>query len=259
MEPGEITEYIDVAQVVLYAFFAFFIGLVLYLRREDKREGYPLLSDRSGRVVVQGFPAIPTPKRFDMPEGHSSYAPQTTQEIPRTGLRPAAAWPGAPMIPTGNPLVDGVGPASWANRNDEPEVTWEGEPAIQPLRLVANTFVEPRDRTPIGMPVIAADGRSPGIVREIWTDRSEPQIRYLEVELKAGEADRGPVLLPMGFARIDARRGVVRVVALLAHHFADVPRTKSPDTITKLEEDKITGYFAGGHLYATPSRLGPVL
>jgi photosynthetic reaction center H subunit len=107
------------------------------------------------------------------------------------------------------------------------------------------------------MRVIAADGLSPGIVREIWTDRGEPQIRYMEVELTSGDA--GPVLLPMGFARIDTRRGTVRVKALLARHFADVPRTASPDVITKREEDKITGYFAGGHLYATPARLGPVL
>ena len=34
------------AQVVLYAFWIFFAGLILYLRREDKREGYPLESDR---------------------------------------------------------------------------------------------------------------------------------------------------------------------------------------------------------------------
>lgn len=259
MEPGDITSYIDVAQVTLYAFFAFFIALVLYLRREDKREGYPLLSDRSGQVRVQGFPAIPSRKRFDMPEGHSSFAPETVTEIPRTGLRPAARWPGAPMIPTGNPLVDGVGPAAWANRSDEPEVTWEGQPAIQPLSIVDGTFVEPRDVTPIGMDVIAADGLKAGTVREIWTDRSEPQIRYLEVEVGVPAGGSRNVLLPMGFARISAKRGIVRVKALLASQFADVPGLKSATTITKLEEDKITAYFAGGHLYATPARLGPVL
>ena len=259
MEPGDITSYIDVAQVCVYLFIAFFIGLVLYLRREDKREGYPLLSDRSGHVRVQGFPDIPSPKRFVMPEGHTSYAPETVTEIPRTGLRPGGPWPGAPMVPTGNPLVDGVGPAAWANRVDEPEMTWEGEPAIQPLRVVDGTFVDPRDRNPIGMDVIAADGKRAGIVREIWTDRSEPQIRYLEVEVATPGGDTRHVLLPMGFARIDARRGFVKVKALLASQFADVPKLKSETTITKLEEDKITGYFAGGHLYATPQRLGPVL
>ena len=259
MEPGDITEYIDVAQMTLYAFFAFFIGLVLYLRREDKREGYPLLSDRSGRVLVQGFPGIPDRKTFVMPEGHVSYAPETVTEIPRTGLVASAPWPGAPMIPTGNPLVDGVGPAAWANRMDEPEVTWEGEPAIVPLRIVDGTFVEPRDVNPIGMDVIAADGLKAGTVREIWTDRSEPQIRYLEVEVPLPAGDNRNVLLPMGFARISARRGIVRVKALLAAQFADVPRLKSTEQITKLEEDKVTAYFAGGHLYATPARLGPVL
>ena len=33
---------VDVTQIVLYAFWLFFAGLVYYLRREDKREGYPL-------------------------------------------------------------------------------------------------------------------------------------------------------------------------------------------------------------------------
>ncbi|TXM99400.1 photosynthetic reaction center subunit H, partial [Methylobacterium sp. WL103] len=28
--------------MVLYAFFLFFFGLVFWLRREDRREGYPL-------------------------------------------------------------------------------------------------------------------------------------------------------------------------------------------------------------------------
>ncbi|HET7229183.1 MAG TPA: hypothetical protein VFJ16_04240 [Longimicrobium sp.] len=54
---------IDFAQLVLYAFWIFFAGLIIYLRREDKREGYPLLSDRRN-VTVQGFPAVPAPKRY---------------------------------------------------------------------------------------------------------------------------------------------------------------------------------------------------
>lgn len=255
---GEITGNIDVAQVTLYAFYLFFIGLVLYLRREDKREGYPLLSDRSGAVLVQGFPDIPSPKAFHMPEGHTSYAPETTKEIPRAGLRPLAPWPGAPMTPTGNPLVDGVGPAAWANRVDEPEVTWEGEPAIVPLSIVAGTFVDPRDVNPIGMEVIAADGVTAGVVREIWTDRSEPQIRYLEVETNEAAGGRH-VLLPMGFADIQTKRGVVRTNSIFASQFADVPGLKSDQQITKLEEDKIMAYFAGGLLYASPKRLEPVI
>ncbi len=46
-EIGAITGYIDVAQMALYAFWLFFAGLIYYLHREDKREGYPLVSDRA--------------------------------------------------------------------------------------------------------------------------------------------------------------------------------------------------------------------
>ena len=80
---GDITSYIDLAQVCLYLFFAFFIGLVLYLRREDKREGYPLLSDRSGHVRVQGYPTIPRPMRAVQIRnrgGEASGAEKTTHE-----------------------------------------------------------------------------------------------------------------------------------------------------------------------------------
>ena len=58
MPSAAITGYIDVAQVVLYMFWVFFAGLVYYLHRENKREGYPLDSDRTERaprVAVQGY------------------------------------------------------------------------------------------------------------------------------------------------------------------------------------------------------------
>ncbi len=40
--------YLDVAQVTLYVFWIFFGCLIYYLRREDKREGYPLDSTGVG-------------------------------------------------------------------------------------------------------------------------------------------------------------------------------------------------------------------
>ena len=57
------TPYIDITQMVLYAFWFAFFGLILYLRREDKREGYPLVSNEPGRLV-QGYPPYPGPKEF---------------------------------------------------------------------------------------------------------------------------------------------------------------------------------------------------
>jgi photosynthetic reaction center H subunit len=54
-------EYIDGAQIALYTFWAFFVGLVIYLRREDKREGYPLDSPQGPR---EGWPPVPPKKEY---------------------------------------------------------------------------------------------------------------------------------------------------------------------------------------------------
>ena len=129
MPTGAITGYIDVAQLVLYAFWIFFAGLIFYLRRENKREGYPLISDRSDRVKVQGFPPIPEPKTFLLPHGGTRPRPRARTSDDRADRGQAGRrWPGAPLQPTGNPMQDGVGPASYAEREDEPELTLDGLP-----------------------------------------------------------------------------------------------------------------------------------
>ena len=48
---------------------------------------------------------------------------------------PVDNYNGSPLIPTGNPMVDGVGPAAWANRADVPDLTVRGEPKIVPMRV----------------------------------------------------------------------------------------------------------------------------
>ena len=53
----------DVGSLAIWAFWLFFAGLVYYLRREDKREGYPLETERPG-VTAQGFPAVPPAKHY---------------------------------------------------------------------------------------------------------------------------------------------------------------------------------------------------
>ena len=109
MPRGAITGYIDVAQVVLYAFWVFFAGLIFYLRREDKREGYPLESDRSGSITVQGFPASPVQNLLD--GGRSDRTvPSTKADRRDAPVGRSLPWPGAPMEPTGDPMKDGVGP-----------------------------------------------------------------------------------------------------------------------------------------------------
>lgn len=257
METGAITSYIDVAQVTLYAFWIFFAGLIFYLRREDKREGYPLEVEGAGRIKTSiGFPAFPGMKTFLTIHGPRT-VPSFANDRPNVALAPVAPWPGAPMQPTGNPMLDGVGPASWADREDKPELNFEGIPAIVPLRITPATTIAEEDPDPRGMPVIAGDRKVAGKVTDLWVDRAEALIRYLEVEVD-GIAGRR-VLVPITMARVNATRGAVTVQSIFARHFADVPAIASPDQVTKREEDKIAAYFAGGTLYASPDRTGPLL
>ena len=257
MQTGAITPYIDVAQLVLYAFWIFFAGLIVYLLRENKREGYPLESDRSERaprVRVQGFPRIPDPKTFLLRDGRMVTAPR--DEAPAGPLRahPTGPWPGAPLQPEGDPMHAEVGPGSYTLRPDIPDRTLEGAPRLVPLRGSATAGVSRHDPDPRGLPVIGADGRVAGTVRDLWLDQAEMLFRYLEVEPASGAAR---VLLPINFARIDARR--VRVRSLLAAQFAGVPTLREPETITMLEEERIMAYYGAGTLYATAQRQEPLL
>jgi photosynthetic reaction center H subunit len=258
MPRGAITSYIDVAQVVLYAFWVFFAGLIFYLRREDKREGYPLESDRSGRVTVQGFPAMPAPKSFLMSDGSARTAPSTKADRRDAAVVPLLPWPGAPMEPTGDPMKDGVGPASYADRDEVPEHAIDGAPSLVPLRNLSDFALGPIDADPRGMTVIGADGASAGTVKDVWIDRADSIVRYLEVDVTTSAAPR-TALLPITMARIWGRERTVKVRAILAAQFADVPALANPNQVTKREEDRIVGYYAGGTLYATPARMGPVL
>ncbi|MCX7891298.1 MAG: photosynthetic reaction center subunit H [Burkholderiales bacterium] len=259
MPTGAITGYMDVAQLVLYAFWIFFAGLIYYLHRENKREGYPLESDRTdrtSRVQVVGFPSMPAPKTYKLPHGGEVTVPNDKRDARPVKAAPVAGFPGAALEPTGDPLADGVGPAAWAERADRPDLTLEGEPKIVPLRVAADHYLESRDPDPRGMRVVGADGKVAGVIRDVWIDRSEVIIRYLEAEVGGGNAGRR-VLVPMNLARI--RDGAVHVKTLMAHQIATVPGLAKPDQVTLREEDRICAYYAGGTLYAEPRRQEPWL
>lgn len=251
METGAITGYIDVAQVVLYAFWVFFAGLIYYLHRENKREGYPLESDRSAHITVQGWPSVPDPKTFLLANGDTVQVPNNRRDN-QPPLH-EGVYRGAPLQPTGDLLLAGVGPGSWADRADVPDMTYEGLPKIVPLRAAEGFGVAHQDVDPRGLPVLGDDHVEGGRVVDLWVDRSEMLFRYLEVEVKGGAR----VLLPMNFARID--QGRIRVRSILGEHFARVPKTRSPELVTLLEEEKIMAYYGAGTLYATPSRQEPLL
>jgi len=190
---------------------------------------------------------------------------------------PVAKWPGAPLQPTGDPMVDGVGAAAYAERADVPEEDLFGNHRIVPLRVATDFKVTKGDPDPRGMQVIGLDDKIAGTVKDVWVDRSEIRIRYLEVDVANVEPAR-QVLVPMTLVKlrqvdrvktdvpIDQRlldkpgrpREVV-VKSVMAHHFDKAPLLKNPDQVTLLEEDKITAFFGGGHLYANPGRQEPLL
>jgi photosynthetic reaction center H subunit len=253
------TQYIDVAQVVLYLFFGFFAALIYYLHRENKREGYPLENERSPHVTVEGFPSVPSPKAFLLADGSVVHAPRAEpRDLRPVAAEPAADFPGAPLVPMGNPMLSGVGPASFAERLDIPDVTVNGAPKIIPLRSADGFHVDARDPDPIGMVVVGADGNSGGVVRDIWVDQAEHLIRYYEVEV-GDKARKRNVLLPATMARVSGSTREVRVKSILGMHFSDVPAHRKPDSVTRLEEEKITAYYASGHLYATAERAEPLI
>ena len=261
MPKGSITDYIDVAQVALYLFWIFFAGLIYYLLRENKREGYPLAAEGATGGLIQGFPAVPLPKTYLLPEGGTKTVPNAEVDSRSIKAEPIAPWPGAPLEPTGNPMIDGVGPAAWAMRSENPDLMADGRIRIVPLRTAPDYSIEHRDPDPRGMQVVGADGLVAGTVSDVWVDRSESLIRYLEVALPsvATMGDEPPsaprhVLLPMNFSKIDGRQRLVRVKSILARHFTDVPSHGAADRISRRDEDRITAYYGGGHLYAVPSR-----
>ncbi len=259
MQTGAITQYFDVAQITLYGFWIFFAWLIFHIRREDKREGFPLVSDKPGVVPLAPGAFLPKPKIFLLHNGTTVMAPRYEEPAAEPKALPSAAFPGAPLDPTGDPMIDGVGPASWVNRSDTPDVVWEtGEPRIVPMRVAPDFHVAGEDPDPIGMVVVGCDGLAGGTVRDVWVDRSETVARYLEVEVPVNGEFRH-VLLPLNFSRINRRMRIVKVRSITSFQFVNVPGLRHPEQVTRLEEDMICAYYAGGTLYATASRMEPML
>ncbi|MCF7991673.1 MAG: photosynthetic reaction center subunit H [Thiohalocapsa sp.] len=258
MPIGAITNYIDVAQLTLYVFWFFFFGLVFWIRQEDKREGYPAESQRvRGVKMMEGFPPMPKPKTFTMPHtGRKVVKPGPEAPQYKLNAEPIAPWPGAPLAPTGNPMLAAVGPGSYSARVAEPDLTHGGEPRIVPMRVAKHFSVVDKDPDPRGMPVIGCDGEQGGTIKEIWVDRAEPQIRYLELETAKGGKR---VLVPITLSKVRGKKGVVEVESITGAQFADAPTLSNYDQITMAEEDKVVAYYGGGKLYATPERAEPFL
>lgn len=254
MGTGAITQYVDVAQLVLYAFWIFFAGLIYYLVRENHREGYPMVVEGDRNPTVTGWP-VPRPKTYLLPDGSTVSIPRTSDPQPQTSAESAHGYIAAPLVPVGDPLTAGVGPGAWALRADVPDPDLEGKPKIVPLRTLGADFgVAHKSVDPRGLPLVGADGEVAGTITDAWLDRMEMIFRYLEAEVPGADGPKR-ILVPMNFARV-VRSGV-HVKALMATQFAGAPTTRHPEQITLLEEERITAYYGAGTLYADPDRAEP--
>ncbi len=236
----------DLALISLYLFWIFFAGLIVYIQRENMREGYPLENDDGSHA--NSLLPVPEPKTFNLPHGRGEFkAPNDERETRDLALARTSMGGGFPFAPTGDPLADGVGPASWAARRDEPELDGHGHAKIQPMAKVGE-FMVSAGRDPRDLPVICHDRKSPGKVSDMWVDVPEQLVRYLEVTLDDG----GKRLVPMPMVKIKADRVVVN--ALDSESFKGIPTIASDAQVTKLEEEKVSGYVAGGYLYTADKR-----
>lgn len=260
MPTGAITSYFDVAALTFTAFWLIFAFSLFYLRREDRREGYPLKTDiAEGNVVNPDgglFKWIPDPKVFLLRDGRIATAPNYERDAAESkmpvNLERASRGPGMPWQPTGNPLTSGAGPAAWAMRDDSTDKTVKGETKIVPISADKDFVIEPQDVDPRGLRVVATDGQAAGEVSDVWIDRSEDMIRYLEVR-----AGGKKVLLPITMAQFRKHRNEheVFVDSVTAEQFRAAPSPRAGSSVTLREEDQITAYFGAGHLYAKPDRL----
>jgi len=253
----------DAAELAFLLFFGFFIALVFYLNKESRREGYPLEDEATGKIHP-GSLFDGDKKVFPLPNGRGTYVPEDVARddinVPAVQAFNAA---GAPFVPTGDAMADGMGPAAWANRAKYPDLTFDGRPRIVPIAQSHELVVSPNDPQLIGWPVVAADGATAGKVSDIWVDQAEHIIRYLEVETTSGKK----VLAPMAVAVVHGNSLIgallpiiqdeakfVEIDAITAAQFENVPALDTAGVITRYEEDRIQAYFGGGYMYATPER-----
>ncbi len=245
---GVIGSQLDIPTIAFWVFLLFFIALVFWLQRESKREGYPLKASPFRQERMDGFPPPPArPVTYILNEGGTTQAPH---DYPQADINaaPVHRFDGTPLAPLDDPLLAGIGPGSWVRRRDEPMLTERGDPLLQPLRLLPEWSVLRLDADPRGMAVSDWRWNPVGRVSELWIDRGIKIIRFLEVELDAA-LGAGRVLVPIYHADIKERSRRVRVTALWAHQFPNIPMPSRPDVISGQEEERLNAYFAAGQFF----------
>lgn len=283
--------YQDIAFLSLVIFFLFFFGLVFYLRREDRREGFPLADEYTGELEQTNAGLgvyVPEPKSFKLMHGRGEkQAPNFKDMTPPIQARRMGVSPGSPYEPSGDPMTSGVGPGAWTPRPEEPELDSEGHIKIRPMAKLPEFSIAPGDVDPRGFAMIGCDKEEAGKIVDMWVDIPEQLIRYYEIEVAGGGAasaaeaksDNGEegeslvdklkpgnggggakrVLIPATMVSVRKKAQKIETNAIRADQFANVPRTAKDDQITLNEEEKIAAYYGAGYLYATEQRQEPLI
>lgn len=271
-EVGALTSYLDVAQVALYVFWAFFLVLVLYLNRESKREGYPLRGGKNGDQPVDLLLGVPKPKTYKLFHGGEVQLPSGKSDDDRPLAARSGRVEGDPIVPTEDCLTHGIGAAAWCEREDEPDRALNGSPRIKPMSSLSDAYtIAEHSVDPRGLTVRTCEGTAVGTISDIWLDCMEMMPRYYSVSLDDG----GTVLLPVMLStirksktapaegswahRVTHRDRYIDIASLYAHQIGGVPRLATPDRITLREEDRISAYYGGGQLHASADRSEPLL
>lgn len=255
MQSGALTSHLDATQILVALFFLFFAGLLYYLRREDKREGYPLWDISPRNVPIEGFPPVPPTKVYLLMEGGTTTMPHRF-EPSATHAIPADNQFGSPLIPIGDAMLAEVGPGAYPMRKAVPLLS-EGIPQVQPMRIAHGWEVTKGDADPRGMRVLDAGKVEIGTVVDLWVDRGVKILRYLEVTLD-GDIAGANILVPLFRTNVREKRRVVLIDAMLAGHVRLAPRLADPDVITAREEDQVNAYFSAAHMYGRGHAGGSV-
>ena len=253
---GEISNQIDIPTIASWLFVLFFVALVFWLQRESKREGYPLKASPFTTERMDGFPPPPAlPRTYILNEGGTTQAPHYYEQAPTSAV-PVHQFDGTAFAPVGNPLLAAIGPGSWVRKKDEPAVTERGDLLLQPLSALPEWSIQKEDGDPRGMTVFDWRWNEVGRVAEVWIDRGIKIVRILEIELHPGLAP-GRVLVPIYHTQIRERAREVRVTALWAHQFAEVPMPAKPGVITGQEDERLNAYFSAGAFYRDSPLTAP--
>ena len=158
----------------------------------------------SGRTRSRAFPRCRRRKKFILPHGGAQYGAARWKPTETTlNAAPTVAWPGAPLEPTGDPMLAEVGPAAYAKRADVPDAC--SRPACRRSCRCALRQISASRRT---IPIRAACGCSArdGLVAG-HGERYLGRPRRSDHPLSGGRAGRDPagaarsVLVPMAFVQ----------------------------------------------------------